>query len=261
VTVVEMDAEAGGWVVEEILAAGGDATLLTVDVRDDDGGDEIVRRTIERFGRVDALVNNAGIVRDRSLVKMTTAEWDDVIGVHLRGHFVATQAVCRHWREAGAPGHVVCTTSTAGLYGNFGQANYAAAKAGIAAFTSTVAWEMARYPITCNAIAPAARTRMTAALLSSATDDGFDFWAPENVAPLVAYLCSDGSAGVSGKVFGVQGDSIELFQPASVVGEIVNGRERWTAEAVGARLGGLFASADVEPAAVDPMTRLTHRPS
>ena len=161
VVVNELDADAGQAVVDEIAAAGGEAVLDTGDCSEDDTARGLVDRAVSTFGRLDALVNNAGILRDRTVVKMSPDEWDSVIKVHLRGHYLPTHYACAHWKETGAGGRIVCTASSSGLLGNFGQANYGAAKAGIAAFSTIVAMEMARYGVRCNAIAPAARTRMT----------------------------------------------------------------------------------------------------
>ena len=161
VVVNELDADAGQAVVDEIAAAGGEAVLDTGDCSEDDTARGLVGRAVDTFGRLDALVNNAGILRDRTVVKMSPEEWDSVIKVHLRGHYLPTHYACAHWKETGAGGRIVCTASSSGLLGNFGQANYGAAKAGIAAFSTIVAMEMARYGVRCNAIAPAARTRMT----------------------------------------------------------------------------------------------------
>ena len=133
----------------------------------------------------------------------------------------------------GGPGHIVCTASTSGLLGNFGQSNYGAAKAGIAAFSTIVAQEMERSGVTCNAIAPAARTRMTEGAYGEiAGEAGFDFWHPDNVAPFVAYLCSDAASHISGKVFGVQGDAVEIYRPFTSVAVIQNDGARWHPEPV-----------------------------
>jgi hypothetical protein len=155
----------------------------------------------------------------------------------------------------------VCTASTSGLLGNFGQANYGAAKAGIAAFSTIVSMEMARYGVTCNAIAPAARTRMTESAygdIPADTAGGFDFWHPDNVAPMVAYLCSDASAHISGKVFGVQGDAVELYQPFTSVAAIENHQLRWTAEGLAARVGELFAESGINAEAENMMAKLRY---
>jgi NAD(P)-dependent dehydrogenase (short-subunit alcohol dehydrogenase family) len=261
VVVNEFDAEVGGGVVDEIRSAGGAAVLAAGDVSDVDVAGALVATAVEEYGGLDALVNNAGILRDRTVVNMSPQEWDDVIRVHLRGHYAPTRAACAYWKESRRTGHIVCTASTSGLLGNFGQANYGAAKAGIAAFSTIVAMEMARYAVTCNAIAPAARTRMTESAYGDIPADGeggFDFWHPDNVAPMVAYLCSDLSAHVSGKVFGVQGDAVELYQPFASVAAIENHRLRWTAEGLAARVGELFADSGVAPEAENMMARLRY---
>src|SRR5665213_190473 len=263
VVVNDVDVEAATAVVSEIAANGGRASAHAGDCSDPQIAQSLVAQALAVFGRLDAVVNNAGIVRDRTLAKMSVDEWDAVIGVHLRGHYALTHAACAHWKDHGGQGRIVCTTSTSGLLGNFGQANYGAAKAGIAAFSTIVAYEMARYGVTCNAIAPAARTRMTEGAYGRIADDAgadadFDFWHPDNVAPLVAYLCSAASGHISGKVFGVQGDAIELYAPYTSVAVIENGKRRWDAEAVRDRVGELFEQAGMEASAENPMLRLRY---
>ncbi|HVB27611.1 MAG TPA: SDR family NAD(P)-dependent oxidoreductase [Mycobacteriales bacterium] len=259
VVVNELDAAAGRDVVDEIDAAGGSAVVDTGDCSDPAAAGALVQRAIEEFGGLDALVNNAGILRDRTIVKMTPEEWDAVITVHLRGHYAPTQAACAYWKESGRAGRIVCTSSTSGLLGNFGQANYGAAKAGIAAFAQIVAQEMARYGVTCNAIAPAARTRMTEGAYGQIdAGAGFDFWHPDNVAPMVAFLCSDAAAHISGKVFGVQGNSVELYQPWTSVAEVVNEQGRWDPETLARRVDELFPGFLLPPGATNGMSRLRH---
>jgi NAD(P)-dependent dehydrogenase (short-subunit alcohol dehydrogenase family) len=200
-------------VVAEIVAMGGEAVANGDSVADFEGAERLVRTAVDTFGRLDVLVNNAGILRDRMLTNMTEAEWDAVITVHLKGTFCPTRHAAAHWRElakAGEPvsGRVINTTSASGVFGNPGQANYGAAKAGIAAFTIITAQELARYGVTVNAIAPMARTRMTEDLgFMPETDDPakFDEFAPENMSPIVVWLGSEQSAHVTGRVFEVYG--------------------------------------------------------
>jgi NAD(P)-dependent dehydrogenase (short-subunit alcohol dehydrogenase family) len=261
VVVGEVDEQAGQGVVDEIAAAGGTAVLHLGDCSDIEPAQAIVRRAVEELGRLDALVNNAGILRDRTLAKMTPEEWDAVIKVHLRGHYAPTHAAVNHWRDSGQPGHVVCTASTSGILGNFGQSNYGAAKAGIAAFAQIVAQENWKHGITVNAICPAARTRMTEGAygnIDSAQAAAFDFWHPDNVAPFVAFLCSDASAHISGKVFGVQGDAVELYRPWTSEAVIENGGARWSASAVAERAAELFEATGMEPAPQNGMARLRY---
>jgi NAD(P)-dependent dehydrogenase (short-subunit alcohol dehydrogenase family) len=258
VVVNEYDPAVGAAVVGEIEAAGGSAVLVEGDVSDVEVADRLVATAVAEFGRLDGLVNNAGVLRDRTLVKMTPEEWDTVIRVHLRGHYAPTHAALGHWREHGGPGHIVCTASTSGLLGNFGQSNYGAAKAGIAAFSTIVAMESARMGVTCNAIAPAARTRMTEGAYGEifGAGEGFDFWHPDNVAPLVAYLVSDSAAHISGKVFGVQGDAVELYRPWTSAAAIQNGGARWDPQDLAGKLDALFTEADIQPGPENMMARL-----
>ena len=263
VVVNELDADAGQAVVEEIVAAGGEAVLDTGDCSEEETAAALIATALSTWGKLDALVNNAGILRDRTIAKMSADEWDAVIKVHLRGHFLPTQRACAHWKEAGTGGRIVCTASTSGLLGNFGQVNYGAAKAGIAAFSTIVAMEMARYDVRCNAIAPAARTRMTESAYGafkdlSADESGasFDFWHPDNVAPLVAYLCSDAAGTISGKVFGVQGDAVELYQPFTSAAVIQNHDTRWTPDGIAARAHELFDASGSSPEVENMMAKL-----
>jgi len=258
VVVGEVDEVAAADVVAEIRAAGGSAVVGLGDCSEIEVADGLVQQAIDEFGHLDAVVNNAGILRDRTLVKMTPEEWDAVIKVHLRGHYGMTHAACDYWKTESRPGHVVCTASTSGLLGNFGQTNYGAAKAGIAAFSTIVAQEMKRYNVTCNAIAPAARTRMTEGAYGEIPQDdsGFDFWHPDNVAPFVTYLCSDAAAHISGKVFGVQGDSVEIYRPHTSVAVIQNGGRRWDPNQFAEAAGRLFEESGIEPGAENMMAKL-----
>ncbi len=240
------DVTAAQSVVDEIVAAGGQAGANHDDITDWEGGKRLVDTAVEHFGDLHVLVNNAGILRDRVLVNMSEEEWDAVIHVHLKGHFVPTRHAAAYWREQTKAGHevhaaVVNTSSTSGLLGNPGQANYGAAKAGIAAFTVIAASELVRYGVRVNAIAPAARTRMTVQtpglsdIVQAPTDPSvFDSWDPANVSPLVAYLATE-SCPATGKVFFVQGGQIRLFQPWTMT-ETLEKDARWTVEELQAEM-------------------------
>ena len=205
-------------VVEEIRAAGGTAIGNGDDVSTWAGAQAVVTSAIESFGRLDVVVNNAGILRDRMLVNMTEEEWDDVIRVHLKGTFGPTHFAAAYWRERSKSGEavdarVINTSSTSGLFANPGQSNYGAAKSGIATFSIIAAKELGRYGVTVNAIAPGALTRMTEPLLGSRAAPQVGEWnerAPENIAPLVTWLASPESAGVTGQVFLVSGGRIAI---------------------------------------------------
>ena len=222
-------------VVDEIEAAGGTAVANYDNVADWAGAERLVKQAVEAFGTLDVLVNNAGILRDRMLFNMSEAEWDAVITVHLKGHAAPTRHACSYWRERSKAGDavnasVICTSSTSGLLGNAGQSNYGAAKAGIAAFAQIISMEMARYGVRVNAIAPAARTRMTEATFGEIKSAGpFDEWAPENIAPLVTYLATDDAKDITGQVFYVAGGTVQLYQSWGPVAEAQKD-DRWTVE-------------------------------
>lgn len=222
--------------VADIRAMGGEAIVNTDNVADWDGAKNMIDQAVETFGDLDILVNNAGILRDRVLVNMTEAEWDAVIAVHLKGHFAPTRHAAVYWREQSKNGatkvrNVVHTSSTSGLFSNPGQANYGAAKSGIATFSQICAKELARYNVKSNAIAPAARTRLTLATpgledVMAAKDGAFDLWDPANVSPLVAYLSSEACA-FSGETFFVQGGQVTRVQSWTNAEEIKQ-NDRWT---------------------------------
>jgi NAD(P)-dependent dehydrogenase (short-subunit alcohol dehydrogenase family) len=205
-------------VVDEIVAAGGQAVANTDDVSDFAGAEKLVGTGIEAFGKVDVLINNAGILRDRMLVNMTEAEWDSVIKVHLKGTFAPSHFVANHFRDrskAGeqVDGRIINTTSPSGIYGNLGQTNYGTAKAGIASFTIIAAKELGRYDVTVNAIAPAALTRMTEDLgMGQLTDEAKEEMSPRHIAPIVCWLASPLSAGVTGRVFDVSGRILSVSE-------------------------------------------------
>lgn len=205
-------------VVEEIRALGGQAVANTDDVADWEAGARIVQTALDAFGDLHAVVNNAGFVRDRMFVSCTPDEWDAVLRVHLRGHFCTSRHAVDYWRSRQKAGHavdarIVNTTSGAGLQGSVGQSAYSTAKGGIATLTLVQAAELARYGITANALAPNARTRMTATAFDMTPEEGaFDVYAPENMAPLVAWLCGADSGDVTGQVFELKGGKVFLSQ-------------------------------------------------
>jgi NAD(P)-dependent dehydrogenase (short-subunit alcohol dehydrogenase family) len=233
-------------VVDEIRALGAEALANDDDVADWEGGRRLVASTVEAFGDLHILVNNAGILRDKMLVNMSTEEWDSVIHVHLKGHFVPTRHAAAYWREKVKDGRevsaaIVNTSSTSGLLGNPGQTNYGAAKAGIAAFTVIAAQELGRYGVRVNAVAPAARTRMTEQtpglgdIVKAPKDPAaFDVWDPANISPLVAYLSTE-SCPLTGKVLFVQGGQVRLFQPWTMT-DTLEKDDRWTVAELAARL-------------------------
>jgi len=235
-------------VVDEIEARGGTATANTDDVADWDGAARLVDTALTRYGRLDVLVNNAGFVRDRMLVNLAEDEWDAVVRVHLKGHFAPLRHAAAHWRQRSKAGEqpdarVVNTSSGAGLLGGVGQVNYSAAKAGIAALTLVAAAELGRYGVTVNAIAPAARTRMTEQTFAdqmARPDDGFDAMAPENVSPLVVWLGSAESAGVTGRVFEVEGGKVSVADGWHH-GPAVDKRARWKPQELGPVVRDLLA--------------------
>ncbi|MBI1845100.1 MAG: SDR family oxidoreductase [Actinobacteria bacterium] len=239
-------------VVDEIKAMGGEAIANADNVADWEGGQRLVNAAVEAFGDLNVLVNNAGILRDRVLVNMTEEEWDSVIHVHLKGHFVPTRWAATYWREqtkAGREVHaaVINTSSTSGLLGNPGQTNYGAAKAGIGAFTIISAQELSRYGVRVNAIAPAARTRLTEAtpglgdIIQAPADAGaFDVWDPANISPLVAYLAT-ADAPETGKVFFVQGGQIRLMQGWAMADSIEK-NDRWSVAELQSEMKKLAAS-------------------
>jgi NAD(P)-dependent dehydrogenase (short-subunit alcohol dehydrogenase family) len=211
-------------VVEEISAMGGRASHDATSVTDYAGMRRVVQRVITDHGRLDAVVNNAGILRDGTLTNLTEESWDAVIAVHLKGTFALMKHACDHWRERSKQGElvsarVVNTTSGAGLWGNVGQANYSAAKAAIATLTMTAAMEMRRYGVTVNAISPIARTQMTRDLpfmRESQPIDGWDVYDPANSSPVVAWLVSEASAWLTGAILRIEGDAVTRVHPWSV---------------------------------------------
>ncbi|MGW4333454.1 SDR family oxidoreductase [Rhodococcus koreensis] len=241
-------------VVAEIVAAGGEAVVNGDDVADWAGAENLIRTAIDTYGRLDVLVNNAGFLRDRMLVGMSEQEWDAVVRVHLKGHFMTLRHAAAYWRaeaKAGNPvdARIVNTSSGAGLQGSIGQGNYAAAKAGIAELTIQAAAELKNYGVTVNAIAPAARTRMTVgaggamAEAMAAPEEGFDAMAPENISPLVVWLGSVESKDVSGRVFEVEGGKITVAEGWRH-GPTQDKGARWEPKEIGPVVADLLAKAE-----------------
>lgn len=240
-------------VVEQIRAGGGDAVANADDVADWEGAARLIATAVDTFGRLDVLVNNAGFLRDRMIATTSEEEWDAVIRVHLKGHFAPTRHASEHWRaraKAGESserisGRIINTSSGAGILGSVGQGTYSAAKAGIAALTLVAAAELGRYGVTANAIAPAARTRMTEEVFADrmgAPADGFDVNDPANISPLVVWLGSIESSDVTGRLFEVEGGIVSVADgwrhgPSRDKGE------RWKTSELGAVVRELLAEA------------------
>ena len=228
--------------VADIEAMGGEAVVNGDNVADWDGAERLVRQAVDTFGDLHILVNNAGILRDRVIINMTEAEWDAVIAVHLKGHFCPTRHAAAYWREQTKAGKtvnasIVHTSSTSGLFANPGQANYGAAKTGIATLSQICAKELSRYGVRSNAIAPAARTRLTEATpglseVVKAPEAGFDVWDPANVSPFVAYLAT-ADCPFTGETFLVQGGTVQRVQSWTGA-EKVEKDDRWTIEELAA---------------------------
>ena len=239
-----------GEVVDAIRAMGGEAVPNGDDVADWKGARRLIDTAVETWGRLDVLVNNAGFLRDRMLVSTSEEEWDAVIRVHLKGHFCPSHYASVYWRERAKKGdevdaRIINTSSGAGLLGSVGQGTYSAAKAGIAALTLVQAAELRRYGVTANAIAPAARTRMTEAVFAETMqkpEAGFDSMAPDNIAPLVVWLGSADAMDVSGRVFEVAGGRISVAEGWSE-GPVVDRGRRWDPNEVGEAVRGLLAGA------------------
>lgn len=235
-------------VVKEIQAMGGEAIANTESVSDFAAGGRMVEQALDSFGRLDVVVNNAGFLRDRMFVSTSEEEWDAVINVHLKGHFCVTKHACQHWRnqsKAGEPvdARIINTSSGAGLQGSVGQATYSAAKAGIATLTLVQAAELGRYGVTSNAIAPAARTRMTEAIftdMEQPTDDRFDENDPANISPLVVWLGSPLSREVSGRIFEVKGGLIGVSDGWRD-GPTFDKGAKWAPDEIGAKVAELIA--------------------
>jgi NAD(P)-dependent dehydrogenase (short-subunit alcohol dehydrogenase family) len=220
-------------VVDEIMSAGGQAVADGENVADFEGAKRLVDHALDAFGRLDILVNNAGILRDRMLVNMEEAEWDAVIQVHLKGHFAPTRHAASYWRDRSKAGEdvrarVINTSSPSGVFGNVGQANYGAAKAGIVGFTLIAAQELARYGVTVNCLAPNARTRMTEAAFGEIPrpDGRFDPADPANNCPIIVALSADEAQDITGQVFFVYGGAVNVLRGWEA-GELFLSEDRW----------------------------------
>jgi NAD(P)-dependent dehydrogenase (short-subunit alcohol dehydrogenase family) len=237
-------------VVAEIKAMGGEAVANHDNVADWEGGARLVQSAIDTFGDLHVLVNNAGILRDRVLVNLSEDDWDSVINVHLKGHFVPTRHAATYWREQAKAGKtvkasIISTSSTSGLLGNVGQSNYGAAKAGIAAFTVIISEELGRYGVRANAIAPAARTRMTEStpglmdyVVKPSDAAVFDIWDPANISPLVATLAME-DCTATGQVFFIQGGTVRKFQNWTMT-ETLEKNDRWSVSELAQELPKLY---------------------
>jgi NAD(P)-dependent dehydrogenase (short-subunit alcohol dehydrogenase family) len=253
------DASPAQQVVAEIEAAGGAAFANGENVADFAGAGRMIEQALDRFGRLDVLVNNAGILRDRMLVNMTEDEWDAVVSVHLKGHFAPTRHAAGHWRERAKEGaevkaRVINTSSPSGVFGNVGQTNYGAAKAGIAAFTLIAAQELQRYGVTVNCLAPNARTRMTESTFDvpEAETGDWDPLDPANVSPVVVALCADEAQHITGQVFHVWGGAVNALAGWSA-GELFAADGRWDADDLLGELLGRFPDGVSPPGMVAGM--------
>lgn len=252
VVVNDIRLDAASEVVAEITAKGGKAIASGDDITTLATAQKIVDAALAAFGEVHAVVNNAGILRDRMFVSLSEEDWDLVMKVHLRGHFCLANILGRRWRDlskAGTPvdARIINTTSGAGLQGSIGQSNYAAAKGGIATLTLNQAAEMKRYGVTANALAPAARTAMTLAgmpdKVKKPEDGSFDFYDPANVASLVVWLVSSDSRDVTGQIFESEGDRISVCDGWRSGPEKRKGGSRWTPDEVGSAVRELLGKA------------------
>jgi NAD(P)-dependent dehydrogenase (short-subunit alcohol dehydrogenase family) len=229
-------AEMADAVVEEIKKSGGEAVANYDSVSTREGADGMLWAALNKFGKVDILVNNAGVLRDKSFLNMSDTDWNLVFDVHMKGTYYCAQAVCRQLKVQGTGGRIINTTSVSGLMGNFGQANYSAAKAGIYGFTRTLSMEMARAKVTVNAIAPVAFTRMTEDLkMVQAIPNAKEMLAPEHISPIALFLASDLAADINGTIVGVMGTKVSIYKMVETAGTTPKGgswtpqelRERW----------------------------------
>jgi NAD(P)-dependent dehydrogenase (short-subunit alcohol dehydrogenase family) len=250
-------------VADEINGIGGEAVANYDNVADFQGAEQLIKQAIGEFGRLDILVNNAGIIRDRMLVNLTEDEWDAVINVHLKGHFAPTRHAAAYWREQSKAGQqingrVINTSSPSGVFGNVGQTNYGAAKAGIAAFTIIAALELGRYGVTVNCLAPNARTRLTEQTFGDipVPEGGFDSMDPANISPVVVALASDEAQNITGQCFFVYGGVINVLK-AWDSGVALKKEGRWEADELVAKLKEAFPSGAAPEGMMPMMVKAT----
>jgi NAD(P)-dependent dehydrogenase (short-subunit alcohol dehydrogenase family) len=242
-------------VVNEIKAAGGEAVANFGDVSKEADAEAMVQQAIDTYGDIHAVVNNAGVLRDKTLLNLTVEDWEIVNRVNLLGTFLTTRAAGRHWRDQSkatgqkTTGRIVNTSSGSGIFGNFGQANYAAAKGGVASLTILTAIELGKYGVTANAIAPAAKTRLIGTIpgRDASLKEGYDPRDPAHISPLVAYLCSEEAGDVNAQIFGIQGEmvgAVEGYLPGAL-----------------ARKEGGFTTEDMYKVVPDLLSKIRQRPN
>ena len=245
-------------VADEIKKFGGEAVANYDNVADFQGAENLVKQAIGEFGRLDILVNNAGIIRDRMIVNLSEEEWDAVINVHLKGHYAPTRHAAAYWREQSKSGNqingrIINTSSPSGVFGNVGQSNYGAAKAGIAAFTIITALELGRYGVTVNCLAPNARTRLTEQTFGDipVPEGGFDAMDPDNISPIVVGLATDAAHSITGQCFFVYGGVVNVLKPWDI-GEALVSDKKWDADEFATALAEKFPNG-IAPEGMMPM--------
>ncbi len=243
-------------VAEEIRAAGGEAAANTDSVADVAGGEAILQTAVDAFGGADVLVNNAGILRDKTIFNMEEADWDAVLAVHLKGHYCCSRPFARYIREHNRTGaRIINFSSVSGLFGNFGQANYGAAKAGIAGFSRVLALELAKYGCTVNTISPGALTRMTIPLRENRGEtveqDDLDSGGPQHIAPIVAWLASEASAGITAEIFHTGRGGVAIMQQPRIIKQFRKSKGVWTLDELDQIVPQLIEAKQANVAAAD----------
>ena len=245
-------------IADEIKNFGGEAVANYDNVADFQGAENLVKQAVGEFGRLDILVNNAGIIRDRMIVNLSEEEWDAVINVHLKGHYAPTRHAAAYWREQSKAGNqingrIINTSSPSGVFGNVGQSNYGAAKAGIAAFTIITALELGRYGVTVNCLAPNARTRLTEQTFGDipVPEGGFDAMDPDNISPIVVGLATDAAQAITGQCFFVYGGVVNVLKPWDI-GEPLVSDKKWDADEFATALTEKFPNG-IAPEGMMPM--------